>query len=111
MVKSGQIETTFGAQFLHLTYNTLNGCERIDDRLICEDTISVCMKVDEEVTCSLRYKLGAQICHSGGFSQGHYWANINRNVKWHKCNDESVEQLSKHKLNNRYAYVSVYLKI
>ena len=79
--------------------------------MICEDTISVRVKVDEEVTCSLKYKLGAQICHSGGFTQGHYWANVNRSGKWHKCNGESVEQLSKHKLNTMYAYVLVYLKI
>lgn len=58
----------------------------------------------------LQYRLVGQVCHSGQYGQCHYWVNVRRNGHWYYCNDEKVVPLAKHNLNNRNAYVLVYLR-
>ena len=62
-------------------FSCVNGRpSKIEEIVNCNKELSLNIQ-EEEVLFSVRYKLVAQICHSGQFTQGHYWCNSLRNGK------------------------------
>ena len=92
-------------------FSCINGRpSKIEDTVKCNRELSVTVK-EEEVTFSVKYRLVAQICHAGQFTQGHYWCNSFRNSKWYHCNDEVAPGFNPVGLDNESAYVLAYQKI
>ena len=89
---------------LHLKRFINNGSNIFRDNsiLACNPySLSLKTTTDNEISLSHSYKLVAQICHSGIFSRGYYWANILSGSTWLKCNDKSVMPIKPDALNNR----------
>ena len=98
---------------LHLKRFIKNGSNIFRDNsiLACNPySLSLKTTTDNEISLSHSYKLVAQICHSGTFSRGHYWANILNGSTWLKCNDKSVMPIKPDALNNRDSYVLFYIQ-
>ena len=95
---------------LHLKRFIDNGSNIFRDNsiLTCNPySLSLKTTTDNEISLSHSNKLVAQICHSGTFSGGHYWANI---LNGSTCNDKSVMPIKPDTLNNRDSYVLFYIQ-
>lgn len=72
---------------------------RLPDIIVC-----VCMKYNKkintpfpetiEINEKLKYKVVAQMLHSGNIHGGHYWAHCIRHDGWYNLNDQSVNRIS-----------------
>jgi len=92
-------------------FSCLNGQpKKIEDLVKCNIELPVIIQL-EEISFSVKYKLVGQVCHSGGFNQGHYWCNALRQEKWYQCNDELVQVVNPKNLDNINSYVLAYQKL
>lgn len=57
-----------------------------------------------------KYKLYAVCNHSGGLEGGHYSAYVKTN-KWYHLNDDTIEELGKHKIISQKVYILFFEKI
>ena len=74
--------------------------------------LSVPLFADDSVSLTTKYKLVSQICHTGNFSSGHYWAHIYDSdiSSWLKCDDTTVSTINEQRLNNNFSYVLFFEK-
>jgi ubiquitin C-terminal hydrolase len=73
--------------------------------------LKVCVRTDNGVEVAVRYDVTAVIHHEGRRDRGHYFAHINRQGRWFRCNDRAVTPSVLSTLGNDTAYVILCKKV